>query len=64
MSKPIALIDCNSFYASSKRPFLQQIGRAPVVILSNHYDCAIARSNEENELGIEMDPLWHLDKIL
>jgi len=62
MSKPIALIDCNNFYASCERLFQPQLRGAPVVVLSNNDGCVIARSNEAKDLGIEMGAPWHLNK--
>ena len=62
MSKPIALIDCNNFYASCERLFQPQLRGVPVVVLSNNDGCVIARSNEAKDLGIEMGAPWHLNK--
>ena len=40
----IALIDCNSFYASCERMFRPDLLRTPIVVLSNNDGCVIARS--------------------
>jgi DNA polymerase V len=40
----IALIDCNSFYASCERVFRPDLLRTPTVVLSNNDGCVIARS--------------------
>lgn len=40
----IALIDCNSFYASCERVFRPDLLRTPIVVLSNNDGCVIARS--------------------
>ncbi|WP_347506230.1 translesion error-prone DNA polymerase V subunit UmuC [Pseudomonas anguilliseptica] len=40
----IALIDCNSFYASCERVFRPDLQRTPIVVLSNNDGCVIARS--------------------
>jgi DNA polymerase V len=45
MAEPaIALIDCNSFYASCERVFRPDLLRTPIVVLSNNDGCVIARS--------------------
>ncbi|HEX5652329.1 MAG TPA: Y-family DNA polymerase [Chitinophagaceae bacterium] len=50
----IALVDCNNFYASVERLFNPSLNGKPVVVLSNNDGCAIARSEEAREIGIEM----------
>lgn len=60
MPAPIALVDCNNFYASCERLFQPALRKKPVVVLSNNDGCVIARSNEAKELGIEMGAPWHL----
>ena len=62
MSDPIALVDCNNFYASCERLFDPRLRGRPVVVLSNNDGCVIARSNEAKALGIEMTAPWHLIK--
>jgi DNA polymerase V len=59
--RPIALIDCNNFYASCERVFQPKLRCRPVVVLSNNDGCVIARSNEAKALGIEMGAPWHLN---
>ena len=49
---PIALVDCNNFYASCERVFQPRLRGKPVVVLSNNDGCVIARSNEAKELGV------------
>lgn len=47
MTKPesvVALIDCNSFYASCERVFRPDSAKTPIVVLSNNDGCVIARS--------------------
>ncbi len=61
MSRPIALIDCNNFYASCERVFQPRLRQKPVVVLSNNDGCVIARSNEAKALGIEMGAPWRLN---
>ena len=60
--RPIALVDCNNFYASCERVFQPQLRDQPVVVLSNNDGCVIARSNEAKALGIEMGAPWHLNR--
>ena len=43
----IALIDCNSFYASCERVFRPDLLRTPIVVLSNNDGCVIARSADD-----------------
>ncbi len=62
MAQPIALVDCNNFYASCERVFQPELRGKPVVILSNNDGCVIARSNEAKMLGIAMGEPWHLAK--
>jgi DNA polymerase V len=57
---PIALVDCNNFYASCERVFQPRLRGLPVVVLSNNDGCVIARSNEAKALGVEMGAPWHL----
>lgn len=54
MNNPIALLDCNNFYASCERLFNPQILNKPVVVLSNNDGCVIARSEQAKAIGIEM----------
>ncbi len=62
MARPIALVDCNNFYASCERLFQPQLRGLPIVVLSNNDGCVIARSNEAKALGIVMGDPWHLVK--
>jgi DNA polymerase V len=62
MSDPIALVDCNNFYASCEQLFDPRLRGRPVVVPSNNDGCVIARSNEAKALGIEMTAPWHLIK--
>lgn len=59
---PIALVDCNNFYASCERLFQPALRDKPVVVLSNNDGCVIARSNEAKALGIGMGDPWHLNR--
>jgi len=51
-NKVIALVDCNSFYASCERVFQPKLQFKPVVVLSNNDGCVVARSKEAKKLGI------------
>jgi len=50
----IALVDCNSFYASCERVFNPRLWGKPVVVLSNNDGCVVARSSEAKALGVPM----------
>lgn len=50
----VALVDCNSFYASCETVFRPALRGKPVVVLSNNDGCVIARSREAKALGIDM----------
>src|SRR3954451_21573777 len=63
MAAPVALVDCNNFYASCERVFQPELRGKPVVVLSNNDGCVIARSNEAKALGIAMGEAWHIYKI-
>jgi DNA polymerase V len=62
MIAPLAIVDCNNFYASCERVFQPELRGRPVVVLSNNDGCVIARSNEAKALGIEMGAPWHLNR--
>ncbi len=66
MSYPVALVDCNNFYASCERVFNPKLVGKPIVVLSNNDGMIIARSQEAKDLGIAMgEPLFKIkDKIL
>src|SRR5580692_7544757 len=63
MGAPIALVDCNNFYASCERVFEPRLRGKPVVVLSNNDGCVIARSNEAKALGIEMGALASVPEL-
>ncbi|RZK27152.1 MAG: Y-family DNA polymerase [Flavobacterium sp.] len=61
----IALVDCNNFYASCERVFNHKVRNKPVVVLSNNDGCAIARSQEAKDLGIEMGtPYFEMKELI
>ena len=53
----IALIDCNSFYASCERVFRPDLRRTPIVVLSNNDGCVIARSADAKPF-VKMGAPW------
>jgi len=48
----LALIDCNSFYASCEQIFRPDLRGRPVIVLSNNDGCIVAQSAEAKALGI------------
>lgn len=58
MTRAIALIDVNNFYASCERVFNPKLEGRPVVVLSNNDGCAIARNAQAKALGIKMGEPW------
>ena len=48
------LIDCNQFFVSCEQVFNPKLRNKPVVVLSNHDGCVVARSKEAKKLGIPM----------
>lgn len=55
----VALVDCNSFYASCEKVFRPELKDKPVVVLSNNDGCIIARSKEAKALNIDMGQPFH-----
>ncbi len=49
----LALVDCNSCYASCEQVFRPDLRGKPVVVLSNNDGFVVARSKEAKALGIE-----------
>lgn len=57
----VALVDCNSFYASCEQLFRPDLLGKPVIVLSNNDGCVVARSAEAKAIGIEMGvPLFQI----
>ena len=54
----LALVDCESFYASCERIFRPDLKNTPIVVLSNNDGCVIARSTEAKKMGIGMGVPW------
>ncbi len=65
LQQSIALIDCNSFYASCERVFNPKLLGKPIVVLSNNDGCVITRSTEAKNLGIKMgDPYFKVKNVI
>ncbi|MDA9262147.1 Y-family DNA polymerase [bacterium] len=62
----IALVDCNSFYASCEQVFRPDLKGRPVVVLSNNDGCIIAANKEAKSLAhIPMfQPVFKIQKVL
>ena len=61
----VALVDCNSFYASCETIFKPDLSKKPIVVLSNNDGCVIARSSEAKKLGIKMGvPFFEIKQII
>lgn len=62
----IALVDCNSFYASCEQVFRPDLINKPVVVLSNNDGCVIAANKEAKALtDIPMfQPIFKIRKLL
>lgn len=62
----IALVDCNSFYASCEQVFRPDLRNRPVVVLSNNDGCIIAANKEAKALTeIPMfQPIFKIRKLL
>lgn len=62
----IALVDCNSFYASCEQVFRPDLAGKPVVVLSNNDGCIIAANKEAKALtAIPMfEPVFKIKKQL
>ena len=61
----VALVDCNSFYASCETIFKPHLKNQPVVVLSNNDGCVIARSSLAKKVGIKMGvPFFEVKKIV
>lgn len=62
----IALVDCNSFYASCEQVFRPDLQGKPVVVLSNNDGCIIAANKEAKALAhIPMfQPVFKIKEVL
>ncbi len=61
----VALVDCNSFYASCETIFKPHLKNQPVVVLSNNDGCVIARSSLAKKVGIKMGvPFFEVKELV
>ncbi|MCO1336626.1 Y-family DNA polymerase [Microbulbifer sp. OS29] len=61
----LALVDCNSCYASCEQIFRPDLRGCPVVVLSNNDGCVVARSKEAKSLGIpDLQPFFKIEYLL
>jgi DNA polymerase V len=61
----LALVDCNSFYASCESIFNPYLANKPVVVLSNNDGCVIARSSQAKKVGIKMGvPFFQIKELV
>jgi DNA polymerase V len=58
----VALVDCNSFYASCERIFRPDLHGRAVVVLSNNDGCIVAASTEAKAVGIRTGQPFFLVK--
>lgn len=58
LTRSIALIDVNNFYASCERVFNPSLAGKALAILSNNDGCVIARSAELKAMGVKMGTPW------
>ncbi|NQT60560.1 MAG: Y-family DNA polymerase [Bacteroidetes bacterium] len=49
----VALVDCNSFYASCERVFRPDLHNRPIVVLSNNDGCVVAMDRNAKICGIK-----------
>jgi DNA polymerase V len=61
---PIALVDCNNFYASCERVFNPKIKKKPVIVLSNNDGVVVAASKEAKHLGLAWQPFFKIKDIV
>lgn len=54
-NKIFALVDINNCYVSCERVFNPSLNNKPVIVLSNNDGCAVARSQEVKDLGINVN---------
>ncbi len=61
----IALVDCNSFYASCESVFAPHLQGKPVIVLSNNDGCCVARSPAAKAIGIKMrEPFFKIQHLV
>jgi len=61
----VALVDCNSFYASCEQVFNPKIRNKPVVVLSNNDGIVVAASKEAKAVGLTLGvPIFKAKDLL
>lgn len=61
----IALVDCDTFYASCERVCRPDLIGKPIVVLSNNDGCLVAMSREAKKLGLPMgEPEYQVRHLL
>ncbi len=61
----LALVDCNSFYASCEQVFRPDLRGRPVVVLSNNDGCIVARNRQAKALNIpDLQPYFKVAGLL
>lgn len=61
----LALVDCNSFYASCEKVFRPDLKNRPVVVLSNNDSCVVSLSEKAADLGIKRAvPLFKIRDLI
>jgi len=62
----IALVDCNSFYATCEQVFRPDLWGTPVVVLSNNDGCVIAANKEAKAISeiLMFEPVFKIKKQL
>ena len=64
-SSTIALVDCDSFYASCERVFRPDLYNRPVVVLSNNDGIIVAASKDAKALGLVLGvPIFHVEETV
>jgi DNA polymerase V len=62
---PIAIVDCNNFYASCERIFNPKLAGKPIIVLSNNDGVIVALSNEAKQIGIKgFMPLFKVQDLV
>ncbi len=65
MDTVIALVDCNSFYASCEQVFRPELKGKPVAVLSNNDGCVVSATAEAKALGIKIGvPAFQCEKLI
>jgi DNA polymerase V len=65
LKTPIAIADCNSFYASCERSMDPRLKNKAIVVLSNNDGVIIALNKEAKDLGIKnFTPYFQVEKII